>query len=110
MFKNFKKIALSLLVVGLALTVQSFKNSQKIDPADIFVTVDGVNYTYLPSLYDELNCIQDTEVPCAFALTEEGAENIGRMTTFTVEDIETYENQNEWIIQLGSRTGIYDLN
>jgi hypothetical protein len=104
---NFKKIALSLLVVGLAIGTQAFTNAVKMDENDVFVTRDGTTYEYISTAnYVPGNCLNTAGPGCSYKLTELGAANIDRTDTFTDADIASYLTL-EWIEKASPRNGLY---
>lgn len=105
LFSNIKKIALSLLVVGLAIGTQSFVNYQKVDEGDIYVNLNGDDYTLLDGEeFEPENCSSTNEIQCAYEVTEEGATHV--TASFDADDAATYL-ANEWIEPKGS-LGVYD--
>jgi hypothetical protein len=67
---NFKKIALSLLVVGLAMGVQSFTNSQsKVATGDYYVQTGADEYTLVQEEDFISSCENTSNRPCYFQQT-----------------------------------------
>lgn len=68
--KNLKKIALSLLVVGLAMGVQSFTNSQsKLATGDYYVQTGADEYTLVLEEDFISSCENTSNRPCHFKQT-----------------------------------------
>lgn len=73
--KNIKKIALSLLVVGLAISTQAFKNSEK-ETSNFAITYyalneDGSFYRKIGTSDPSTLCTSGPELPCVLRYNDE---------------------------------------
>lgn len=104
--KNLKKIALSLLVVGLAVGFSAFKGSS-LPPGDVFVTLDGTNYTLISQTdFKPEFCVQEPNIQCSYAITQVGIDN--GLTTFSASNAASYLTMGYVTVVSPERKGIYD--
>lgn len=66
--RNFKKMALGLLIAVLAVGFSAFKSvTKKVDPDWVYVQTDDDEYTRISfATYIEGYCEDESEKPCAF--------------------------------------------
>jgi len=112
--KNFKTIALGVCLALLTVGFSAFTNVNKA-PGDHFVTLDGINYTYVSSAdFDAESCLNQSQVACYYLLTSAGSSNIPRTGSFNSTQAPGYlsgattPGNLPWITQPETRTGIYN--
>lgn len=86
-YSNIKQIALSLLVVGLAISTQSFINSSKkiVDPNWVYVqdAASGLYEKITFSSYNPSLCESETTNPCSFTQPASDGADHGNSLTYT---------------------------
>ncbi|MCD0489696.1 hypothetical protein LPB86_15750 [Pedobacter sp. MC2016-14] len=75
--KNFKKVALSLLVVGVALAGSAFTNAKTFLPGDRYVQTSPGTYQLITASYDPDSFCDLTTNPCSFVQQPSDPTNYG---------------------------------
>lgn len=95
---NIKKIALSLLVVGLAVGTQAFKNAEDSSrfSTTYYQTSEGNYVLTVPAAPNGRSCQSTSSNPCMIIFeSNEIAEHVTQFTTAEIEDLEvTYGNSS----------------
>ncbi len=88
-YSNIKKIALSLLVVGLAIGFSAYTTTEKIVKLDTFYYghIGGGVYQLIGNSYNPTACNEATLAPCIYSSEEELPEGFTLGETSEPEDI-----------------------
>lgn len=107
---NIKKIALSLLVVGLAIGTQAFKNVEKVAEGDIYGSREDTNpYDKLVNTYNSDLCTTTTTKHCFYTVTPEGAGTVSG-SSYSETQLEIWASQPIPFVTRSTTTGIYSGN
>jgi len=102
--RNFKKIALSLLVVGLAIGTQAFKNAEnRLADGDVYVQTSTDTYIKLsdPNDFNPSFCENDSDRPCAYQQSQEDSTEYGATLSYDAISVSPSFDQ------IGNKEGIY---
>ncbi|WGQ09719.1 hypothetical protein QG516_24705 [Pedobacter gandavensis] len=106
---NIKKIALSLLVVGLAIGTQAFKTAESnVAEGDLYGSRLGINpYEKLSDPYDPSECVGNPTKHCFYSVTTAGAGTV-TAPSYSEAQLEIWASQPTPFVTRSSTTGIYN--
>lgn len=116
--KNFKQIALGLIVGAMAIGFSSFTNNKsvataKTNAAHKFSITS--NYLVQPSLdsFEQAttastdNCAGTSDRDCVYSVTTAGKSNIPNQASYTKAEIDNYVSHSWLMAAAGSSNGLY---
>jgi len=106
--KNFKHLALGLMVGALAIGFSSFTNARKLSAGDEYGNTGvGGNYDILTSAYNSASCTQMPNIQCAYEVTAAGASHITTSTLTSSQIATALLPANQWLVPVDNNKGVY---